>query len=120
MNNIYLIVNPKSGTKNYNHTLNKVIPVFKGNNVEYTLIYTEYAGHAIELVRSCNFSEYDSVCTIGGDGTLNEVVNGMLSRDDNRKLPIGLIPGGTGNSFMKTIDCLDPVAAVNKIIGNES
>ena len=65
MNNIYLIVNPKSGTKNYNHTLNKVITVFKENNIEYTLIYTEYAGHAIELVRSCNFSEYDSVCTIG-------------------------------------------------------
>ena len=116
MKNIYLIVNPKSGTKNYNYTLNKVIQVFKENNVEYTLIYTEYAGHAIELVRSCNFSVYDSVCTIGGDGTLNEVVNGMLSRDDNQKLPVGLIPGGTGNSFMKTIDCLDPVDAVNKII----
>jgi len=34
------------------------------------------------------------------------------------KIPIGLIPGGTGNSFMKTIDCLDPVDAINKILSN--
>ena len=44
----------------------------------------------------------------------------MLAREDNQKLPIGLIPGGTGNSFMKTIDCLDPIAAVHRIVRNRS
>ena len=87
-------------------------------NIEYTLNKTEYSGHAIDLVRSCDVSKYDSVCAVGGDGTLYEVLNGMLTRDDNMKIPIGLIPGGTGNSFMKTIDCLDPVDAINKILSN--
>ena len=118
MRNIFLIVNPKSGTKNYNKVLNLVINEFKNANVEYTLNKTEYSGHAIDLVRSCDIAKYDSVCAIGGDGTLYEVVNGMLTRDDKMKIPIGLIPGGTGNSFMKTIDCLDPIDAINKIMIN--
>ena len=118
MKNIFLIVNPKSGTKNFNKVLNHVINEFNNYKVEYTLNKTEYSGHAIELVRSCDIAKYDSVCAIGGDGTLYEVLNGMLTRDDNMKIPIGLIPGGTGNSFMKTIDCLDPLDAIYKIIDN--
>ena len=118
MRNIFLIVNPKSGTKNYNKVLNLVINEFKNTNVDYTLNKTEYSGHAIDLVRSCDISKYDSVCAIGGDGTLYEVLNGMLTRDDKMKIPIGLIPGGTGNSFMKTIDCLEPIDAINKITSN--
>ena len=116
MKNIFLIVNPKSGTKNYNKVLNLVINEFKKSKIEYTLNKTEYSGHAIDLVRSCDIARYDSVCAIGGDGTLYEVLNGMLIRDDKMKIPIGLIPGGTGNSFMKTIDCLDTMDAINKII----
>ena len=118
MKNIFLIVNPKSGTKDYNIALNLVINEFEKAKIEYTLNKTEYSGHAIELVRSCDVAKYDSVCAVGGDGTLYEVLNGMLTRDDNMKIPIGLIPGGTGNSFMKTVDCLDPVDAINKILNN--
>ena len=118
MKNIFLIVNPKSGTKDYNIVLKLVINEFEKDGIEYTLNKTEYSGHAIDLVRSCDVSKYDSVCAVGGDGTLYEVLNGMLTRDDNMKIPIGLIPGGTGNSFMKTIDCLDPIDAINKILSN--
>tara|TARA_Y100001970_G_C14186919_1_gene833133 strand:- start:633 stop:1520 length:888 start_codon:yes stop_codon:yes gene_type:complete len=119
MKNIFLIVNPKSGTKNYKNILNLVKNEFKKFRVEYTLNKTEYSGHAIDLVRSCDLEKYDFVCAIGGDGTFNEVLNGMLIRDDSIKIPIGLIPGGTGNSFMKTIDCLEPVDAINKIFSNK-
>ena len=118
MKNIFLIVNPQSGTKNYNKVLNYVVNEFDKYEIEYTLNKTEYSGHAIELVRSCDITKYDFVCAIGGDGTLYEVLNGMLTRDDEKKIPVGLIPGGTGNSFMKTIDCLDPMDAINKIINN--
>ena len=120
MNKIYLIVNPHSGTKKYEAILSKVIPIYNDYNIESTLIKTEYPGHAKDLLRSCDYGDHDAVCAIGGDGTLNEIVNGMLAREDNQKLPIGLIPGGTGNSFMKTIDCLDPVDAVHRIARNRS
>ena len=34
---------------------------------------------------------------VGGDGTVHEVINGLMRRDDNRKVPIGIVPNGTGN-----------------------
>lgn len=63
---------------------------------------------------------YDGFCCIGGDGTLNEVVNGMMTRNDSRKFPIGLITGGTGNSFMHDVNCLDPIVASRRIIEGKS
>ena len=53
--------------------------------------------------------------TVGGDGTLNEVVNGMLNRRDNLKLPIGIIPAGSGNSFSADLKMFDPIQAANNI-----
>ena len=119
MSRILLVANPKSGVKSNKNILDLTISEFEKNNIEYTLIYTEYAGHAINLVKNCNFNEYTSVCAVGGDGTLNEVLNGMLARGDQSKVPIGLVPGGTGNSFMKTLDLLEPLEAILKIIKNK-
>ena len=47
------------------------------------------------------------------------MINGLLSRKDRLKFPIGLITGGTGNSFMHDLDCLDPIEAANKIISDK-
>tara|TARA_Y100001970_G_scaffold110511_1_gene138034 strand:+ start:269 stop:1156 length:888 start_codon:yes stop_codon:yes gene_type:complete len=116
---ILLVANPKSGVNNNNNILKLTINEFEKRNIEFTLINTEYSGHAINLVKNFNFNEYSSVCAVGGDGTLNEVLNGMLGRDDQKKVPIGLVPGGTGNSFMKTLDLLEPLEAIMKIINNK-
>jgi diacylglycerol kinase family enzyme len=47
---------------------------------------------------------------------MHEVINGMMTRTDGRKLSIGLITGGTGNSFMHDMHCLDPVNAAKRIV----
>ena len=120
MRKILLIANPKSGIKNNNELVNIVINKFKENSIEITLNKTEYPGHAIELAKNCNFSEFSSICAVGGDGTLNEVLNGVLKRNDKKKIPIGLIPGGTGNSFMKTLEFLDPIKAITQIVKNKT
>ena len=120
MRKILLIANPKSGIKNNNELVNIVINKFKENSIEITLNKTEYPGHAIELAKNCNLSEFSSICAVGGDGTLNEVLNGVLKRNDKKKIPIGLIPGGTGNSFMKTLEFLDPIKAITQIIKNKT
>ena len=120
MRKILLITNPKSGIRNNDELINAVINKFRENNIEITLNSTERPGHAIELAKNCNFSEFSSICAVGGDGTLNEVLNGVLKRNDKKKIPIGLIPGGTGNSFMKTLDYLDPIKATMQIIKNKT
>ena len=116
MRKYYLTVNPYGGGKKGPKILKDVLPLFEQKNIELNIIETEYAGHNRDLANQLNMDGYDGFCCIGGDGTLNEVINGLLTRKDRLKFPIGLITGGTGNSFMHDLDCLDPIEAANKII----
>lgn len=115
---LYVLVNPQGGVKKGPGILQDVRPVFNAANAELTVIETEYAGHGRELAKSLNFDGYDGFCAVGGDGTMHEIINGIMNREDGRKIPIGLITGGTGNSFMHDVDCLDPKQAVKRILTN--
>ncbi len=112
----YITVNPHGGKKKGLHILEQVQPVFESVNAEVTVLETEYAGHTRDLARETNMSEYDGFCCIGGDGTMHEAINGMMTRQDGQRFPIGLITGGTGNSFMHDLNCLDPVEAARRIV----
>ena len=116
MKKYYLIVNPAGGTKKGLKILEKVRPIFDKSGVHVDIIQTEYAGHANELANTLDLSGYSGLCAIGGDGTLFEMVNGMLKRKDSQTFPLGLITGGTGNAFMHDLNCLDPVEASERII----
>ena len=116
MKKFYLVVNPHGGLKKGIKILNKVQPIFEKGGSELTILETEYAGHARDYANELDFTGYDGFCAIGGDGTMHEVINGMLKRNDGKKLPIGLVTGGTGNSFMHDLDCLDPENAVKRIL----
>ena len=111
-----ITVNPLGGTKKGLRILEKVIPVFESANAEVTVVETEYAGHAKDLALNLDISDYDGFCCIGGDGTMHEAINGIMNRKDGLRIPIGLIPGGTGNSFMHDMDCLDPINSAKRII----
>ncbi len=93
------IVNPTSGK---GHSL-EFVPViedyFKKNGGDYQIIKTEYVRHATELANK--YCQEDDVVlySVGGDGTMKEVLDGI---DENVTLCV--IPGGTGNDFYKSID----------------
>ena len=55
--------------------------------------------HTWELAEELNFDNYSAIVAVGGDGTLHEVVNGMLHRRDKKRLPIAFIPNGSGNDL---------------------
>ena len=69
----------------------------KGAEVEYRAYFTEKAGHAQELAREAAQSGYDTVVSVGGDGTLSEVVNGIYGTGAT----LGVIPAGSGNDFCR-------------------
>jgi len=115
-----LAVNPHGGRKSGSAVLRQVKPVFDAAGVNLTIFETEYAGHAREIVRNLDLTEVDGFCAIGGDGTMHEVVNGLLSRPDKSPIPIGLIPAGTGNSFLRGFDCLDPLDAARRIVAGRT
>jgi diacylglycerol kinase family enzyme len=89
---IHLICNPYSGGKRSLTLLAHVIPQLQKAGIESIVVMTQYAGHAKDLANTLDLK--DAVCAIGGDGTMHEIVNGMMSRQDGRRVPIGMIPGG--------------------------
>ncbi len=112
----FVTVNPHGGVKKGLDILEKVKPVFEKDGAELTVLETEYAGHTRDFAREVDIEGYDGFCMVGGDGTMHEAINGIMTRKDGQQLPIGLITGGTGNSFMHDVDCLDPIVAVKRIL----
>jgi diacylglycerol kinase (ATP) len=66
-------------------------------------LLTESCGHASTLAERADLAKFDAVVASGGDGTLFEVLNGYMRNAGERKPPLGLIPNGTGNAFMKEL-----------------
>jgi diacylglycerol kinase (ATP) len=70
---------------------------------EVEVFETQSENHAIELAANATKSEFDVVLSAGGDGTLHQVINGILNSQNNIRLPtVGIIPLGTGNDFART------------------
>lgn len=119
MKKYYIAINPFGGSKDGLEILTKVLPIFEEAGAEVEVKETRYSGHARNMANTLNFEGYDGFCVVGGDGTMHEVINGMLSRKDGKKIPIGLITAGTGNSFMRDMDCLDPMEAARRIVSGK-
>jgi len=101
MKKLLFIYNPNAGTGVLRPSLADVLDVFVKEGYEVTAYPTQGVEDALEKTR--NFAEkYDLVVCSGGDGTLNEVVNGMITRQ--YKVPIGYIPAGTTNDFAKSME----------------
>ena len=115
-----ITVNPHGGKKLGPRLLNRVKPLFEAKGIELFVVETTFAGHAKELANQLNITEYDGFIGIGGDGTLHEIINGMLSRHDGHKIPIGIIPGGSGNSYMHDLQLTDPLKAAKAIINGKT
>lgn len=96
MKRIIFIVN---GSKKQNKKLIDIFDVFSKSTFfsKVEVVLTQYPGNAQELA-SDNASKYDYMIAVGGDGTLNEVINGV---DLSSNLIIGLLPFGTGNDFSR-------------------
>jgi YegS/Rv2252/BmrU family lipid kinase len=113
---LFVAVNPRGGKSSAADVFDQVRPTLEAAGVQLDVHGTEYAGHAREMINTMDMSNYDGFCAVGGDGTLHELANGLLARKDGKQIPIGLIPAGSGNSFMQTIDCTDPQKAAAHIV----
>ncbi|XP_073267008.1 sphingoid long-chain bases kinase 1 isoform X3 [Populus alba] len=85
------------------------------------VVKTTSAGHAKNLASTVDISTCpDGIICVGGDGIINEVLNGLLSRDNQKEgisIPIGIIPAGSDNSLVWTVlGVRDPVSAAISIV----
>ncbi|MCK5214433.1 MAG: YegS/Rv2252/BmrU family lipid kinase [Candidatus Omnitrophica bacterium] len=75
--------------------LKKICEYFRKYDIKAEVSATEYAGHATQISRDCKKKGYDLVVAVGGDGTINEVINGLAGSD----VTLGVVPMGTANVF---------------------
>ncbi len=111
-----IIVNPQGGSRRGATILEQVRPIFTAAGTDLEPHFTTHRGNATELAQSLDLKEFAGLCSIGGDGTNQEVVCGLMKRAHPAEVPLGIIPGGTGNSLAQHLDCLDPVAAAKRIV----
>ncbi len=99
---IRFIVNPTAGA----NKTRKRWPILESHArkvlSEFDVVFTEYRGHAIELAKKAALEGIDTIVAVGGDGTINEVVNGI--HQSGRDVRLGIIDCGTGADFVRTVD----------------
>ena len=89
--------------------------------VEVILHQTEAPGDAIGMIGALDLKPGDAIATIGGDGTMSEVITGMMTHlEDPRRVPIALVPAGTGNSQANDLAISTVADAVGRILAGRA
>lgn len=113
---IMLIVNPMSGKGQSKGCLLDVIQTFSAAGYATTVFTTGYSGHAVELAKTYG-SEYSIIACIGGDGTLSDVISGLMHLPKEARPSIGYIPMGTANDVASSLKLpKNPKQAAENII----
>ena len=118
MRSIHLCVNPFGGGGAGLDAKDAVLPMFQAAGIDVTLLETQYAGHAGDYARTLEL--LDGFVGIGGDGTAHEIANAMLKRPEHERVPIGIVPAGSGNTWALDLGLSDPVEAARAIIASHT
>lgn len=98
-----VIVNPTAGAGRTARLWPQIMGLFRGQGLRFEHELTEAPGHAIELARAAARNGYDMVVSVGGDGTINEVVNGLYAAGNLQDAKLGIVSTGTGSDYIRTI-----------------
>jgi diacylglycerol kinase (ATP) len=99
-----IILNPYAGRWKGQRSMPAVEAALKEVGVDFDLVCTAGADHAIELAREAVLGGYSPVVAAGGDGTIGEVVNGLMqTAGDQAAGPLAIIPLGSANDFIQTL-----------------
>ncbi|XP_073433592.1 ceramide kinase-like protein isoform X2 [Dendrobates tinctorius] len=130
-----VIVNPHSHKGEASNVYSRhVAPLFKQADIQAQVTETNYKGHALTLLKECELREFDGIVCVGGDGTVSEVVHGLLLRAQmdagktingsispvRAPLPLGIIPAGTTDVLAYSVHGIrhSVTAALHIIMGN--
>ena len=119
MKRMLLIINTKSGKTKSKSRFFHIIDRFDDNGFCVTVTVTRSPGHGIEIAKKGSISgNFDYIVCAGGDGTYNEVVNGVVS--GNRDVFVGYIPAGSTNDFAASMNIeADILKAVDRVVSGK-
>ncbi len=98
--NICFIVNRIAGTGACERLFGEAERILKEKGVKYSVLFTEREGHAVELAKQAVANGERFIVSVGGDGTLNEIVSVIWQHPEIR---LGIFPFGTGNDFASAL-----------------
>lgn len=100
----FVIINPVSGGKYAPKLWNKMLPHMETTGISFQVAFTEYIDHAGIIVKQAVADGFQRFMIIGGDGTANDVINGIFnSTGQPENFVVAMIPAGTGNDWVRTI-----------------
>lgn len=108
------IYNPRAGKAQIRSNLLDMIDIFVKAGYEVTAYPTQAKGDGVRAVTERKIGYYDMIACSGGDGTLDEVVTGMMQCE--KKLPIGYVPAGTTNDFAGSLKIPKNMAEAARVI----
>lgn len=114
-----MIINPVAGRGMYKNGLGEALHVLHSAGYAPTVRFTTRAGEAVDI--AAGSAGYDLVCCMGGDGTLSDVVEGLMRVGDDARPPVGYFPLGTANDVATTLGLPkgDSPACARRIAGGE-
>jgi len=98
-----VIVNPVAGAYSTRRKWPRISKLLKHVGLSFDYEYTEGVGHAVELARVAASDGYRYIVAIGGDGTVNEVANGILHSTRPTETSLGVVSTGTGSDFARSV-----------------
>jgi diacylglycerol kinase (ATP) len=119
LQNALLIHNPNAGHggAKRRRLLDEARKIFAASGIEAELAETKGPGDATEIAQRATVERRQLVIACGGDGTLNEVVNGLAGSSNGHRVPLALLPAGTANIFAKELTIpWDIPSAARKLI----
>lgn len=114
------IVNPRCGRCRGMAVMTETAQFFSQEGISFDVHVTQSAVHAGDLAESLPLADYDCLCIIGGDGTVHDVVEGLMRRKTRPDIPLGVIPAGTGNTIHQEVYCCDVAQATSAIIRGQT
>ncbi|MDG2195071.1 MAG: diacylglycerol kinase family lipid kinase [Polaribacter sp.] len=103
-NHWFLILNPIAGNGKSKKNWKKISTLLKNQNIQFSYAFTEYSKHETVLVVNAIKNGFTKIISVGGDGTLHHIVNGIMSQNivESSTIKIAVLPIGTGNDWVKT------------------
>jgi len=102
MKRMLFIYNPKAGRQKARAMLPDLLESFSAQGYDVTAYPTQKNGDAVERARRA--AGFDRVVCCGGDGTMNEVVNGLMDIPAEERPPLGYVPAGSANDYARSLD----------------
>jgi diacylglycerol kinase (ATP) len=99
-----LIINPAAGAGKTAHKWPHIVSFLKEQGLDFSHVLTEAPHHATELASEAVNEGCELIVSVGGDGTLHEIVNGIVTTNSSKNIKLGIVSTGTGSDYARTFN----------------